>query len=63
MQGTEKVFILFDGDDAGREAAEKINPIIEELEFTVEILKVEDGLDPGDFSQEDVNMIKEYVNA
>ena len=63
MQGTEKVYILFDGDDAGREAAEKIKPIIEELEFTVEILKVDDGLDPGDFSQEDVNMIKEYVNA
>jgi DNA primase len=63
MQGTEKIFILFDGDDAGKEAALKLKPLIEELEFIVEIVPVEEGTDPGDFSQEDVNMLKEYVNA
>jgi DNA primase len=61
MQGTTKIFILFDGDDAGREAADKLKPILEELEFTVEIVPVPDGTDPGDFSQEDVDMLKAYI--
>lgn len=62
MAGTEKVFILYDGDDAGRSAAAKLKPIIEQEGFVVEIIKVEDGTDPGDMSQEDVDMLKEYVN-
>jgi DNA primase len=63
MQGTTKIYILFDGDTAGREAAIKLQPILEELEFVVEIVPVEEGTDPGDFSQEDVNMLKEYING
>jgi DNA primase len=63
MQGTTKIYILFDGDTAGREAASKLKPILEELEFVVEIVPVEEGTDPGDFSQEDVNMLKEYING
>jgi DNA primase len=63
MQGTEKIYIMFDGDDAGREAAKKLKPLLEELEFEVENISLEDGQDPGELSQEYVDSIKEYVNA
>lgn len=60
-QGISHVFILFDGDDAGREAAKKIKPLIEEMELIVEILNLQDDQDPGELSQEEVDGIKEYV--
>ncbi len=63
MQGINKIFLMFDGDDAGREAAKKLKPLIEELEFTVEIIELEDDSDPGGMSQEYIDSIKEYINA
>jgi DNA primase len=63
MQGVTKVYLMFDGDDAGREAAKKLKPLIEELEFKVEIIQLEDDQDPGEMSQEYVDSIKEYINA
>ena len=33
--GVQKVFILYDGDTAGRDAAKKIKPLIEEAGFAV----------------------------
>ena len=62
-QGITHVYFLFDGDKAGNEAAEKLKPMIEELEFIVEIIKLPDGMDPGDLNQEYVDSIKEYVNG
>lgn len=62
-QGVTKIFIMFDGDEAGRNAAKKIKPLIEELEFEVEIISLEDDQDPGMLSQEYVESIKEYINA
>ena len=62
-QGVTKVFIMFDGDDAGRDAAYKLKPMIEEMELTVEIIKLEDGADPGELTQEYVDSLKEYVNG
>jgi DNA primase len=61
VSGVEKIFLLMDGDDAGREAATRLQPILEALEFTVEIITVADGTDPGDMSKEDVDMIREYI--
>ncbi len=61
-QGITHVYILFDGDKAGAEAAEKLKPLIEEQEFIVEIIKLPDGMDPGDLDQEYVDSINEYVN-
>lgn len=63
MAGTEYVFIMYDGDEAGRTAAAKLKPIIEQEGFTVEIIPLEDGMDPGDMSQEYVDGIREYVNG
>lgn len=61
IQGVTHVFIMYDGDNAGREAANKLKPLIEEMELTVEIINLQDDQDPGELSQEDVDSIKEYI--
>jgi DNA primase len=60
-QGVSHIYILFDGDDAGRKAAEILKPIIEESEFIVEIVKLPESTDPGDLDQIDVQSISEYI--
>ena len=60
-QGVTHVYILFDGDDAGDKAAKQLKPIIEQDEFIVEIIKLPDGVDPGELSKEDVEGIREYI--
>lgn len=60
-QGVQKVFILFDGDTAGREAAAQLKPLIEAENLLVEIVELPDDTDPGNLSQEDVSSIKEYT--
>jgi DNA primase len=62
-QGVTKVFIMFDGDEAGREAAYKLKPQLEEMEFVVEVIKLEDGSDPGELSLEYVTSLREYIYA
>lgn len=61
-QGVKKVYILYDGDDAGRKAAALLKPLLEE-NFEVEILDLEDDTDPGDLSLEAVTEIKEYISG
>ena len=60
-QGVQKIYLMFDGDDAGREAMQKLKPILEEAEYQVEIIQLEDDSDPGDLSHEYVESIKEYI--
>jgi DNA primase len=60
-QGITHIYILFDGDDAGKKAAQILKPIIEESEFIVEIVKLPDDTDPGDLDQLDVQSIAEYI--
>jgi DNA primase len=60
-QGISHIYILFDGDDAGKKAAQILKPIIEESEFIVEIVKLPDDTDPGDLDQLDVQSIAEYI--
>lgn len=62
-QGITKIFILFDGDEAGRKAAGILKPLIEEQQFVVEIINLPDDMDPGDMDQEYVDSIREYVQA
>lgn len=61
VQGVSKLYIMYDGDNAGRDAATKLKPILEALDFIVEIVEMEDGKDPGDLTQEDIDSIKEYI--
>ena len=60
-QGVQKVYLMFDGDDPGREAMNKLKPILEEAEYLVEIIQLEDDTDPGDLTQEYVDSIREYI--
>jgi DNA primase len=62
-QGVNKIYIMFDGDDAGREAAKKLEPLIKEIELEVEIIELEQDTDPGELSEEYIHSIKEYINA
>lgn len=61
-QGITHVYLLFDGDEAGRKAAQTLKPLIEEEAFVVEIINLNDDTDPGELDQEDVDSIREYVN-
>ena len=61
VMGIERVFILYDGDDAGREAAKKIKPLLEEADFIVEIINLPDGIDPGELDSENVESLIEYT--
>lgn len=63
MQGISKIYLMLDGDDAGREAAKKLKPLIEAEEFECEVIGLEDNQDPGELSQEYIDSIREYVNG
>lgn len=60
--GITKVFILYDGDKPGREAAKILKPILESDGFVVEIIDLPDDVDPGVLTKEDVESIKEYIH-
>lgn len=56
-QGIETVYIMYDGDRAGREAS---NKLIENIKysFNTEIIDLDDNADPGGLSKQDVNKLK-----
>lgn len=56
-QGIETIYILFDGDYAGRTAAEKLLESIQ-YSFNTVILKLEDDQDPGGLTLLDVKRLK-----
>jgi DNA primase len=60
-QGVTNIYILFDGDEAGEKAARQLKPTLEEDDFMVEIIKLPDGVDPGELDTIDVQSIKEYI--
>ena len=60
-QGITHVYLLFDGDEAGRKAAQTLKPIIESEGFVVEVINLPDDTDPGELDQEDVRSIAEYI--
>lgn len=61
VQGVSKIFIMFDGDVAGRKAAKQLKPLIEKCEIAVEIIELQDDQDPGILSEEEVISINEYI--
>ncbi len=60
-QGVSHIFIMFDGDEAGKKAADTLKPLIEEEGFIVEIINLPDGSDPGELGSSDIQSIAEYV--
>lgn len=61
VMGVEKIFILYDGDQPGRDAAKKIKPLIEAADFIVEIIDLPEGQDPGIITEDDVKQLIEYT--
>ena len=64
LRGVSKIYIMYDGDNAGRNAAINLESYISG-EFIVEQIELEEDVDPGKLSQDDVNYLKEmlYDNA
>lgn len=60
-QGITHIYLLFDGDEAGRKAAQLYKPLLEDEGFIVEIIALPDGTDPGELDRENVRSIAEYV--
>ena len=60
LQGISKLYILFDGDKAGRDGASKLKNALKDS-YSIEILDLSDETDPGSLTQEDVDSIKEYL--
>lgn len=60
-QGIEKLYIMFDGDKAGKEASKDLRPKLEELGYITEEIELPEDMDPGDLGQEWVDSIKEYI--
>jgi DNA primase len=60
-QGITHVYILFDGDEAGRKAAKLLKPLIEDEGFVVEVVDLPDDVDPGELDAEDIRGIVEYT--
>jgi DNA primase len=61
-QGIHKLYLMFDGDDAGRNSMKELTPILEDLGFQVYILELEDELDPGNLNQSQVDIYKKYIH-
>ena len=57
--GVGKIYIMYDADDAGRTAAAKLLPLLEEAGFLAEVIDLPDDSDPGVLDQETVNQIRE----
>lgn len=60
-QGITHIYILFDGDEAGRKAAQALKPLIESEGFVVEVVDLPDDTDPGELDAEDIRSIREYI--
>jgi DNA primase len=60
-QGITHVYLMFDGDEAGRKASELLKPLIEDCGFIVQTITLPDDVDPGELSQEDVDSTAEYI--
>jgi len=62
--GVNKFYIMFDGDDAGRSAGEKLQNILNENKFNAETIELPENMDPGDLTEQDVStlMIGLYGN-
>lgn len=61
-QGIDKIYLMYDGDKAGQDAMEELEPILQECGYLVEKIILEENQDPGDLSQEYVNSIKEWIS-
>lgn len=62
-QGITKIYLMFDGDDAGRQAMDKLEPILEEAGYIVDRINLPEDTDPGDLDNESILSIIEWMNT
>jgi DNA primase len=64
LRGVSKIYIMYDGDLAGRNATLNLLEYLKD-DFIVEPVDLEDDVDPGNLTHEDVKSLKEmlYDNA
>jgi DNA primase len=55
-QGIETIYIMYDGDKAGRDAAVNLKYYIDG-KFNAEVIELDDGKDPGDMSRQEVKKL------
>lgn len=61
MQGVSGLDIMFDGDDAGRQAAQEVKGLAEKLDMSVKIVKLKEGQDPGNLSKQQISEIRRLL--
>lgn len=61
MQGVTGLDIMFDGDEAGQQAAVEIKGIAEKMGMSVKIVKLKQGQDPGNLTKESIAEIKRIL--
>ena len=61
MQGVSGIDIMYDGDEAGRTAAEKVKGTAEDLGMSVQIVTLPEGTDPGGLVKDQVNRISKRL--
>lgn len=61
FSGVSKVFIMFDGDEAGIKAAELLKSLLEKDNFLVEIIELPEDTDPGDLTTTDIERLKKLI--
>lgn len=62
VQGVQYVYILFDGDKAGKFAASKLKDLLIKEGFEPIVLDLPDDKDPGDLDTEEVEQLKAYID-
>jgi len=61
IAGIIKIIILYDGDKAGRKAADKLREGLEDFIF-VDIINLPDDIDPNNMSSKQIKLLKEKLN-
>jgi len=62
LQGIETIWVMYDGDERGKLAAEGLKENLKaSRKYFVDTIDLDDGMDPGNFTIDDVNNLKEQL--
>ena len=60
LQGIHSIFIMYDGDKAGNDAAYRLEKVLK-TQFTVEIIELPEGMDPGSMSKDQIEELRDQI--
>jgi len=62
LQGIDTIWIMYDGDERGRVASEGLKETLKDSrKFFVDTIDLEDGMDPGELTTDDIIKLKETL--